>query len=142
MAGFSIIQLPMLACGWREARLMIPPPMHDSTVLPCFHGGPLPSTGISYHSLLPHTPSICFSAVLTLELPPESLNSSSQLPPLPEGFYIPVQGMYGFCKDCLILIQFRLPQIGCFTLSLKCSPLTQTTAWMWGLDCCFSSPTC
>ena len=27
--------------------------------------------------------------------------------------------MYG-CKDCLILIPFRLPQISCFTLSLKC----------------------
>ena len=27
--------------------------------------------------------------------------------------------MYG-CKDCLMLIPFRLPQISCFTLSLKC----------------------
>ena len=33
---------------------------------------------------------------------------------------MPVQGMYGFVKDCLILILFRLPQISCFTLSLKC----------------------
>ena len=29
-------------------------------------------------------------------------------------------GMYGCCKDCLILIPFRLPQISCFTLTLKC----------------------
>ena len=28
--------------------------------------------------------------------------------------------MYGCDKDCLILIPFRLPQISCFTLSLKC----------------------
>ena len=28
--------------------------------------------------------------------------------------------MYGCSKDCLILIPFRLPQINCFTLSLKC----------------------
>ena len=28
--------------------------------------------------------------------------------------------MYGCGKDCLILIPFRLPQIRCFTLSLKC----------------------
>ena len=28
--------------------------------------------------------------------------------------------MYGYGKDCLILILFRLPQISCFTLSLKC----------------------
>ena len=30
-----------------------------------------------------------------------------------------VQGMYGCSKDCVILIPFRLPQISCFTLSLK-----------------------
>ena len=29
-------------------------------------------------------------------------------------------GMYGCCKDCLILIPFRLPQISCFTVSHKC----------------------
>ena len=28
--------------------------------------------------------------------------------------------MYGCGKDCLILIPLRLPQISCFTLSLKC----------------------
>ena len=28
--------------------------------------------------------------------------------------------MYGCSKDCLNLIPFRLPQISCFTLSLKC----------------------
>ena len=28
--------------------------------------------------------------------------------------------MYDCGKDCLILIPFRLPQISCFTLSLKC----------------------
>ena len=27
---------------------------------------------------------------------------------------------YGCSKDCLILIPFRLPQVSCFTLSLKC----------------------
>ena len=34
--------------------------------------------------------------------------------------HIPVQGVYGCGKDCLILIPFRLLQISCFTLSLKC----------------------
>ena len=28
--------------------------------------------------------------------------------------------MYGCSKDCLIVIPFGLPQINCFTLSLKC----------------------
>ena len=31
-----------------------------------------------------------------------------------------LSGMYGYGKECLILIPFRLPQISCFTLSLKC----------------------
>ena len=37
-----------------------------------------------------------------------------------QGTLIPVQAMYDCVKDCLILIPFRLPQISCFTLSLKC----------------------
>ena len=32
---------------------------------------------------------------------------------------MPVRDMYGCIKDGLILITFRLPQISCFTLSLK-----------------------
>ena len=35
-----------------------------------------------------------------------------------QGTHVPVWGMYGCGKDCLI--PFRLPQISCFTLSLKC----------------------
>ena len=31
-----------------------------------------------------------------------------------------VRSLYGCSKDCLTFIPFRLPQIGCFTLSLKC----------------------
>ena len=37
-----------------------------------------------------------------------------------KGTSVPVRGVYGCGKDCLILIPFRLPQISCFTLSLKC----------------------
>ena len=82
----------------------------------------LSSTGISHHSLLPHIPSTHLSAVNSSPHPgiaPQSLNSSSQPLRLP-GDYIPVQGMYGCAKSCLILIPFRLPQISCLTLSLKC----------------------
>ena len=80
------------------------------------------STGISLHNLLPHIPSICLSAVNSSPCPgiaPESLNSSSSCCAL-QGACAPVWGMYGCGKDCLILIPFRLPQISCFTLSLKC----------------------
>ena len=82
----------------------------------------LSSTGISHHSLLPHTPSIHLSTVSSSPHPgtaPQSLNSSSQLLCLP-GDCIPVQGMYGCSKDFLILIPFRLLQISCFTLILQC----------------------
>ena len=37
-----------------------------------------------------------------------------------KGTCFPVRGMYGCGKDCLILIPFRLSQISCFILSLKC----------------------
>ena len=37
-----------------------------------------------------------------------------------QGTFIPAWGVYGCGKDCLILVLFRLPQISCFTLSLKC----------------------
>ena len=48
---------------------------------------------------------------------PQSLNSSHCTF---QGTCIPVWGMYGCSKYCLILIPFRLPQISCFPLSLKC----------------------
>ena len=37
-----------------------------------------------------------------------------------QGALVPVWGMNGCGKDYLILIPFRLPQISCFILSLKC----------------------
>jgi len=49
---------------------------------------------------------------------PQSLNSSSQPLRLPGGL-CPCLGCVGCSKDCLIPIPFRLPQISCFTLSLK-----------------------
>ena len=79
----------------------------------------LSSTGISHHSLLPNTPSTGLSTVKSSPCPgiaPQSLNSSSQLLCLPGD---QCSCMYGCSKDYLILIPFRLPQISCFTLSLK-----------------------
>ena len=81
----------------------------------------LSSTVISHYNLLPHTPSICLSEVNSNPRPgaPQSLNSRPQPLRLPWGARVPVQGMYDCGKDYLILIPFRLPQISCFTLSLK-----------------------
>ena len=80
----------------------------------------LSSTGISHHSLLPHISSICLSPVNSSPYPgiaPECLNSCS-LPLCLPGDLCPC--IYDHGKNCLILSPFRLPQISCFPLSLKC----------------------
>ena len=109
----------MLACGEREAMVMAPPPKHDSEVSPCFHGCLAP--GIAHHDLLPHILSIRLSGVNSSPCPgiaPQSLNSSSQLLHIWRDQHSCL-GYVGCNKDCLILFPFRLPQISCFTLSLK-----------------------
>ena len=101
-----------------------PPATCDSAVSPGFHGCPaflhryFPPQSPSSPPLDPslHSQSI---AALTLGL----FHNPSIPAPSHCAFQeisIPVRGKYGCSKDCLILIPFRLPQISCFTLSLKC----------------------
>ena len=103
--------------------VMVPPPMHGSAVLPCFHGClaflhrhfPLQSPpshplGPSLHSQQQSTPTHPGVA-------PQSLNPSSQPLCLP-GDQRPCPG-YAWLQQGLILIPFRLPQVSCFTLSLN-----------------------
>ena len=81
----------------------------------------LSSTGISHHKLFPHLPSICLSTVNSSPHPgiaPQFLNSSSQPLHLPGDLH--PCSVYECLWQGLILISFRLPQISCFTLSLKC----------------------
>ena len=121
-ASLSIVQLLMLACGGREAMVMAPPPTCDSAVSPCFHGCPI----FLYRHFPPQSPPSC-----TLD---SSLHSQQQ--PLPwDGSTIPkvqfpaavpskgsgfLSGVSMAAARTVILIPFRLPQISCFTLSLKC----------------------
>ena len=77
----------------------------------------LSSAGTSLHNLLPHILSDCLFIVNSSPCP--------GIAPAPscctfQGTRVPVRGRYGCSKDCLMLIPFRLPQISCFTLSLKC----------------------
>ena len=96
--------------------------MHDSAVLPCFHGCPAffhrhfppVSSLTSPRSVSPQ--STAALALVLLHNPHIPAPSRCTL----QGTCVPVHGMYGCGKDCLILIPFRLPQISCFTLSLKC----------------------
>ena len=66
---------------------------------------------LSLHSQQQPSPWDC-STIPKLHLP---ATASSRGPASLSGVRI-----YGCGKDCLILIPFRLPQIRCFTLSLKC----------------------
>ena len=102
--------------------VLAPPSTCDSAVSSCFHG-----CLAFFHRQFPpqyppHIPSICLSAVNGSPRPgiaPQSLNPSSQPLHLP-GDQHSCPGYVWLRKDCLILILFRLPQISCFTLSLKC----------------------
>ena len=120
MASLSIVQLPMLACGEREAMVMAPPPCMTEQYHLTFMAAWLSSTGISHHNL-PHIPLIRLSAVNNGPCPgiaPQPLNSSFQLL-RPPGDLCPSLGYVWLQEDCLILIPFMLPQISCFTLSLN-----------------------
>ena len=98
---------------------MAPPAMRDQALSPCFHGCLI----FPHRHFLPQPPPShpLFSAVNSSPRPgiaPRSLNSSSQLLRLPEDLQ-PCLG-YVWLWQRLILILFRLPEISCFSLSLKC----------------------
>ena len=105
------------AAMWGEAMVMAPPPTRDSAVLFASMAVQLSCTGMSHHSLLPHIPLICLSTVNSSPCPGIAPSVPSHC--TFQGICVPVQGMYGCSKDCMILIPFWLPQISCFTLSLK-----------------------
>ena len=113
----------MLACGEREVKVMAPPTMCDSAVSPYFHDCPaflhryFPPQSPASHPLDP--------SLHSQQYPCPGIAQGNPETPAPsfgafQGTCIPAQGIYGYGKDCLILIVFRLPEISCFTLSLKC----------------------
>ena len=113
----------MLACGEREVKVMAPPTMCDSAVSPYFHDCPaflhryFPPQSPASHPLDP--------SLHSQQYPCPGIAQGNPETPAPsfgafQGTCIPAQGIYGYGKDCLILIVFRLPEIRCFTLSLKC----------------------
>ena len=115
------VQLPMQACGEREAMVMVPPPIHDSAVSPCFRGclafllRHFPPQSPPSHPLSPSL--LQSTAALALGLLHNPLTPAPSHCPF-QGTSVPVWGMYGCSKNCLILIPFRFPEISCFTLSL------------------------
>ena len=86
---------------------------------PCLPGFPPPAFPTSF---LPHIRSVHLSTVNSSPRPgiaPQSLNFSSQLLSL-LGYLCPCPGHVWLQQRLSILIPFRVPQISCFTLSLKC----------------------
>ena len=57
-----------------------------------------------------------------------------------QGTLVPVRGMCGCGKDCLILLPFRLPPIGCFTPSLKCFSSGSDNCPNVGIRCLLQFP--
>ena len=124
-------------CGEREAMVMAPPPTRDSAVSPCFHG----CLAFLYRHFPPQS---SLSHPLNLSLWDGSTISKLQLP-----VSAPYRGPAFLSEVCMaaartVCLSFHL---GCHrsavSLSaLNISPLTQIIAPMWGLDPCFSSPTC
>ena len=85
--------------------------------LPGFPPQAFPTTVTSLTS--PRSISLQSTAALALGLLHNSLTPAPSCWAL-QGTCLPVWGMYGCHKDYLGLIPFRLPQVSCFTLSLKC----------------------
>ena len=143
-AGLSIVQLPMLVGGEREAIAMASPATCGSVVSLCFHGflaflyrhfppqsSPSHPPNLSFHSQQQPSPWVC-STIPKLQLPPAAPSRGPA-------------SLFGVCMAAARTVWFSF-HLGCHrsavSLSaLNVSPLTQTIALMWGSDPCFSSPT-
>ena len=136
-------QLPMLACGEREAMVLAPPHTHDSAVLPCFHGCPaflhrhFPSRSPPSHPL---NSSLCSqyqpspwdcSTTPKLQLPAAA---PSRGPAFPSGLCLAAARTVGFSFH----LGCRRSAVSRSAFSV--SPLTQTVAPVWGPDPYFRSP--
>ena len=103
----------------------------------------LSSTIISHHSLLPHVPSISLFTVNSSPctgIVPQSLHSSSQ-PLSLLGDLHPGPGYVWLWQGLSDSLSIYVATDQLLSAS-NVSPLTQTIAWMWGSDPCFSCPTC
>ena len=108
----------------------------------CFHGCLAFLHRHFHHNLLPHILSTCVSAVNSSPCPgvvPQSLNFSSQPLRLLVDLH-PCPGNVWLHKDCLILIPFRVREISCFTLSLKCSSSDSDNCPNVGIGLLFQFP--
>ena len=111
--------------------------LRSIALLPWLPGFPPQAFPITVSSLTsPQSISLQSTAALTLG----SLHAPQTAAPSCRAFQrtiVPICGMYG-CARTLILIPFRLPQISCFTLSLKCFSSDSDNCPNVGIGPCFS----
>ena len=134
----------MLACGEREAMMMVPPPTRDSAVLPCFLG----FLAFLHRRFPPQSPpSHPLDPSLRSQQQPSPWDCS-KIPKLQLSTAVPSRehvSLSGVCMAAARTVWF-LFHLTCHRSAVSLSalnvfPLTQTVAPMWGLDPCFSSPT-
>ena len=136
----------MQACSEREAMVMAPPPTRDSAVLPCFHG-----CLAFLHRLFPpqSPPSHPLNPSLCSQQQPSPWDFST-IPKLQLAAAASSRGPASLSRVCMAAARtvWDSFHLGCHELTVLLSalsvfPLTQTVApMMWGVDPCFSSPTC
>jgi len=133
----------MLACGEREAMVMAPPPTHDLSISPCFHGCP---AFLRSHFPPQSPPSPPLNLSLHRQQQPSPCDPSI-LPKLQLPAAAPSRGpssLSGVCMAAARTVWFSF-HLGCHRSAVSVSPLnvsllTQTVAPMWGSDPCLSSP--
>ena len=108
------------------------PTMHDSAISPCFHG----CQAFLHRHFPPQSP---LSHPLHPSLPSRQQPSPWDCSTIPR-LHVPIRCMYDCGKDCLILIPFRLPQVSCFTLSLKCFSSDSDNCPDVGIRCLLQFP--
>ena len=124
MGVLSIVQLLMMACGEREAMVMIPPLHMTQQYRLASMAAWLSSTGISHHDLFLHIPSIQLSTVNSSPHPgisPQSLNSSSQLLPFQET-HVPAHVLHGFIY-CFPVVRYSSLLSAGFLQAILCLKL-------------------
>ena len=125
--------------------VMTPPPTHDSAVSSCFHG----CLAFLHRLFPPQSPPSRSLGLSLCSQQQHLLWGCSTIPMVQLPTAAPSRG-----PASLSGVHMAAGRAVCFSFHLRChrsaaslsalnvSPLTQTIAPMWGLDPCFSSPTC
>ena len=115
------------------------PLTHDSAVFPSFHG----CLAFLHRRFPPQSPP-SHPPLLSQQQPLPW--DSSTIPKLQLPATTPSRGTATLSGVCMAVARTVSLSLGCHrsavSLSALNAPLTQTIAPMWGLDPCFSSPTC